>query len=747
MNRAARHRYILRVTLGYALFATLWIFLSDSLLATFIDLTAIRWLSTAKGMAFVIVTTMLLFLALRGIPGTGAPEPDMSALDAILSACAEPMRWRQRVIYAFAVVATVATLLLRVSLGVSIGERPMLILFMFPIILSALFGGLGPGLVSTVLAAAGTTYFFVPSAHGLWVSQPLGFFQWSFLAVNGVLVSLLSEALHRWRRRTDASHRWQAVTLASIGDAVITTDAAGHITYLNPQAERLTGWTAPEATGQPLTTVFRLIDEQTRRPMANPAQTVLGSGRAVDLTNNTLLVARDGREWPIHHSATPIRLTDHMPLGVALVFRDDTERRRAERALRDSEEFNRAIMDSVASEIAVLDPAGVIVAVNEPWRRFALDNSPPGQPAQNTDVGVNYLRICNAEVGPVSKDAALACGGIDAVMAGRTPSFSLEYPCHSPDRQRWFTMTATPLGQNGKGVVITHADITPRKQAELALKESENRLRLALASAVMGVWEWMPATGEVYWSPECHAIFGRPDCGGRTEDFTALLHPDDVDQVMAAAHAAIDQRSLLSIEFRIVRPGGEVVWVSNLGRADYDESGRPLRLVGIVQDIDDRKRAEAALRDSEAKFRRLFDVAPVPMGLADRNNVVLALNERFVRTFGYSREDMPTLERWWQLAYPDSDYRRWARDAWEGSVRRAVEKNADIEPEEYRVVSKDGEVRTLVVSGSAFGEDHLAAFFDITERKRAEDALKESEEKLRVMADAANDAIVMLDEH
>jgi diguanylate cyclase (GGDEF)-like protein/PAS domain S-box-containing protein len=118
------------------------------------------------------------------------------------------------------------------------------------------------------------------------------------------------------------------VTLQSIGDAVITTDAHGTVQWLNPVAERMTGWRADEAQGLPLTQVFQIVNEQTRAPCVNPVATCLSEDTVVGLANHTLLIARDGSEHGIEDSAAPIRHRDGRVLGVVLVFHDVTEQRR-----------------------------------------------------------------------------------------------------------------------------------------------------------------------------------------------------------------------------------------------------------------------------------------------------------------------------------------------------------------------------------------------------------------------------------
>jgi PAS domain S-box-containing protein len=154
----------------------------------------------------------------------------------------------------------------------------------------------------------------------------------------GTVISWLSESLHRSRGRIAASERRYAVTLASIGDAVIATDTQARVTFLNPAAEALTGWPMADAVGRPLAEVFRIVNEQTRQPAEDPAAEVLRSGTVVGLANHTALLARDGREVPIDDCGAPILDDRGGIVGVVLVFRDVTQRRRAEEA----EAFRRA---------------------------------------------------------------------------------------------------------------------------------------------------------------------------------------------------------------------------------------------------------------------------------------------------------------------------------------------------------------------------------------------------------------------
>jgi diguanylate cyclase (GGDEF)-like protein/PAS domain S-box-containing protein len=133
---------------------------------------------------------------------------------------------------------------------------------------------------------------------------------------------------HRMAADLAAQHELLRVTLRSIGDGVITTDAGGLVRWLNPVAERLTGWSSAEAAGLPLRDVFHILNEETREPVPSPVDMVLADGRVVGLANHTLLISRDGAEYGIEDSAAPIRDDTGLVLGVVLVFHDVSEQRR-----------------------------------------------------------------------------------------------------------------------------------------------------------------------------------------------------------------------------------------------------------------------------------------------------------------------------------------------------------------------------------------------------------------------------------
>ena len=155
---------------------------------------------------------------------------------------------------------------------------------------------------------------------------------------------------HRADQEVRRQREWLQVTLQSIGDAVITSDAAGKVISLNPVAEELTGWNMAEAVNRPIIEVLHIINEKSRQLAPNPVERVLTQGKVVGLANHTALISRDGTERAIEDSAAPIKDAQGRVLGVVMVFRDATDKRRAEEALsRSKEELERLVAERTAN--------------------------------------------------------------------------------------------------------------------------------------------------------------------------------------------------------------------------------------------------------------------------------------------------------------------------------------------------------------------------------------------------------------
>ena len=243
------------------------------------------------------------------------------------------------------------------------------ITFTFTVLAAASLGGWKPGVLAMVLSIAGFVFFIVPPGYTFRIPHPVNLLPLGGITAAGAVLIVLCEWLHAAGARLEArqrrleleiDERRQAlraleeaesrarsesiryretagllrVTLASIGDGVIATDADGRVTFLNPLAEALTGWTQEEAMSHPLSEVFRIVNEWTRAPVESPCAKVLQTGSIVELANHSLLIGKNGKEIPIDDSAAPICNEVGKVLGVVLVFRDATRERTATDALQ-----------------------------------------------------------------------------------------------------------------------------------------------------------------------------------------------------------------------------------------------------------------------------------------------------------------------------------------------------------------------------------------------------------------------------
>jgi len=377
--------------------------------------------------------------------------------------------------------------------------------------------------------------------------------------------------------------------LDGAADAIFITDLQGRYQYTNRKASELLGYEQTEMLAMSI-------------PDITPPEDLPGvmlQFRQI-ATNGFLLdefelMRKDGSRVPVELSA--IKLPEDEIFGSC---RDITKRRLTEKLLEESTTFKRTILDSVSSQLAVLDRKGVIVEVNEPWRRFALENSgTAGMLAGHTDPGVNYLDICGASRGDSADGAPAAHDGIRKVLDSRLPHFSLEYPCHSPTVQRWFEMSVTPLPTSHGGAVVVHTDITERRLAAEAVQVSETKYRLLMEQAAEAVIV-ADLTGTILEAnSRAVALLGyeQDELPGLN---VSMIHPAAEMHHVAqsfAAHERLDRVEIL--ETLILTKQGRKVPVAISSKAIL-LNGRKVAM-GIFRDLSEQHQRDAQrLRQEEA---------------------------------------------------------------------------------------------------------------------------------------------------
>jgi hypothetical protein len=327
----ARQRYITRSTLGYLALAGLWIFASDRLFAGLADVSAITWFSTVKGLLFVLVTAALLYYGMQAVPDSGdvgAPPGVVEAALSLPSAASRLARWP---VYAFAVALTLGMLVLRDSLGVAFGERPLLVLFVFPIVLSALLGGRGPGLTATAVSAAGALYLMPPVGR-FHIEHGHDLFQWLMLVANGIVASVLGEGLLRSLRSARSSRELLRAVTSGTSGAVFVKDREGRYLLINEGGARLVGRPAEEIIGRDDTCLFA---EAAASRLRELDRSIMDSGRTQ--THEEDLQLLDGRKLSFLVTKGPVFDGTGRVAGLFGISRDITERKQAAEALAASE--------------------------------------------------------------------------------------------------------------------------------------------------------------------------------------------------------------------------------------------------------------------------------------------------------------------------------------------------------------------------------------------------------------------------
>lgn len=502
-------------------------------------------------------------------------------------------------------------------------------------------------------------------------------------------------------------------------EAIIVMDERQNIVVFNEGAERIFGYKASEALGKPLNILLPPYSSDTHSRQVKEFLNAPESAR--DMSDRREISGRrkDGTIFPAEASIVKIRENDRVFFGA--ILQDITERREAQRKIVENARFTSAILNSLSAEIVVTDHRGVIVSANEAWREFADCNG--ADAVTCAPIGVNYLDVCEKAALAGDENAIEALEGIRQVLNDAKPSFTMEYPCHSPDTRRWFVMRALPLKDRTGGVVITHQDVTPRRLSEQRLRETQRIARV-------GSWELDLIENRLHWSDEIYRIFEieKSMFGASYESFLALIHPDDRHRVNEAYTRSLNTREPYETTHRLLMPDGRVKFLHERGETFYAADGRPVRSVGMVQDITDRKQAEEALLIKDSAMASSISA----ITLADMEGRLSYVNEAFLIMWGYDHEDEA-------LGRPIVSF--WDSEEQAGRTLRAVRDKGNWIGE-MRGKKRDGTLFDVLISASLVkvAESQpivMASFLDITERKRAEKELQDREKRLQEIVDAA----------
>ncbi len=423
-------------------------------------------------------------------------------------------------------------------------------------------------------------------------------------------------------QKLQKSKRHLSATLRSIGDGVITCDRTGLVTQLNREAENLTGWSANEATGKPLEEVFQIVNAQTRELAENPVKRALKEGTIVSLANHTMLIARDGTKHQISDSCAPIKEISGNVTGAVLVFRDVTEKYRLQEHIRESEERFQKMMSLVPDLISIHDPDMNIVYSN--WNGFGA--VPEEERVLHTKCYKTYRGF---------DDVCPDCQARSVFQTKKTLREEVEHPDGN-----WVDLRVIPvLGDDGevKYFVEWVRDITDRKQAEQALRESEQRYRFLVENAHDLIWKIEPDGVFSYVSPSWKATLGYEPSSTVGKKFQSFVHPDDIAKCERYLKDVIDAgESLPGPRYRVQHADGTWRWHETSLSPVLNDDGSVMYAVGVSRDISEQKKREKQLSLQSLVLNQVEDRVTV----TDLDGKITYVNDAESRAMGYRRDEL-----------------------------------------------------------------------------------------------------------
>ena len=535
-----------------------------------------------------------------------------------------------------------------------------------------------------------------------------------------------NEALH-------LQPEWCPVILASIGDAVVTTDINGGVTFLNPVAQTLTGWTLEDATGQPLDSVFRIINEESRWPVESPTIRALREGAVIGLANHTLLIAKDGTERPIDESAAPIRNDKGEVAGVVLVFRDITERRRHEQHVQDALAYADNIIATMREPFAVLDKSLRVKTANRSfYRNFHVTQ-------EETEGRFLY------DLGDGQWDIPRLRTLLEGVLSNSHSihDFDVEHDFPAIGKKimllnaRRFESVDSQPGL----ILLAIEDVTERKRAEEGLRQSEQRQRFVLDSMPQKIFTAKPNGDVNYFNQQWTKYTGLSFEQIRDWGWTQFIHPDDVAENVRVWKHSIGTGEPFQFEHRFRRADGEYRWHVSRALPMRDDSGRVVMWVGSNTDVHDIKQAEAALQDSEVRYRRLFETAKDGILILDANTLrITDANPYMTELLGYTHDEFLGNELWEMGFFGDKRASQ--------AVYQELQTKGYIRYDHLPLETKKGEKAEVEFVSNVYQVDHTLVaqcnIRDISERSRLEKQITEQAAALSDLHRRKDEFLAML---
>jgi len=637
--------------------------------------------------------------------------------------------------YGAAVVATGVAILLRVALTPLLAGSHSVVPYItfFPTVLFVTwYGGFRAGAFSILLSALAVAYVFLEPLGSLRVANPGDLVTLFIFVLVSCGIAFTTESQRRAVERADRAENAEReqrqrleTTLASIGDAVIATDTAGRVTFANKIALSLVRWPETEIPGKELDQVFRIVNEFTRATVESPVTKVLREGVVVGLANHTVLIAQDGTEIPIDDSAAPIRVGDGAVQGTVLVFRDITDRRRAEATSR----LLASIVESSDDAIISKDLNGIVTTWNKGAARM-FDYAAEEMIGQPISVLAAPDRVDEMPdiLGRIRQGEHVDhFQTVRRTKGGRLIHVSVSV---SPVRDAAGQIT-------GASKIVR--DITTLVEAQAELAEQRERLHVTLSSigdAVMAT----DTNGRVsYLNPMAEQLtaWASGEAEGRPlEEVFRIINEESRQTVGNPVTRVLREGKVVGLANHTVlisRNGNEIA-IDDSAAPIRDARGEMMGVVLVFRDVREKRAAEQLLAAQNFELRQrthLLEYAHCFVRSIPEDRIVY-WSPGATELYGFSDADAVgqsshTLLKTEFPAPLDEILSQLMKEGhWDGDLAHTCRDGRRVTVASHWALHRDAEGRVASV---------LEVNLDITERRRAEDALRAALRELQIITD------------
>lgn len=528
-----------------------------------------------------------------------------------------------------------------------------------------------------------------------------------------------------WEELLPAIHQgeWFSLILESMADAVIITDSAGLIAYINPAGERLTGWRLHNAIGRQLSDILKIVSSKDRQLVDFSICHDLHNGISISYTNHWLVENRSGRQIHIEGTSTSIKNRDHGYSGTMTIIRDITDRKLAETVQFAVNENIRVLIENAPVAVALFDRDMRYLAVSGRWLEdYKLDDS---------IIGLSHYVIF-PEI-PERWKKVHRRG-----LAGETIINEKDCFERADGEVQWLRWKVCPWHEASGGIggiVIFAEDITERIQAEENLRQSEERFRNVFENATIGIaiTDWMGRFEHV--NPAYCNLLGYSQEELQRMFFRDLVPADDVDANLTEIRKLqLGEFSSFEIENRYIRKDGSEIWVRKFVSTLKNDLGEPAHLIALVTNVDERRRMENELRSNASQLAGLIDTAMDAIVSVDEQLRICLFNPAAEHMFGYSKAEIlgRPLANLIPRRFRDVHRLSMDRFASDGGTARRMGSLGKVIG-----LRKNGEEFFVEASISkvdlAEGRQLTAILRDVTERELAVKAQREAEERIRTL--------------